>query len=282
MAFSSIRVIRTPLCACSLFSFLPSTEAQISIVDSGATGNQVNLDGAYTQSFDTLANTNTAPVPWVNNGTLPGWYAYQKSRGDVTAYNPSEGAQIPLGSFGTLGQIDRALGSGLGAPTGEFLHFGVQFVNDSSLLITGFDISFDGEQWFYGDAFLGRVDSLAFSYQIFDIGQGSLSIATDWIPVPELSFVSPITNTEPIYQSLNGNFSANRIAGIADSFTGLTLAPGQELWLRWTATNTASITDDALAIDNLSVRFSSVPEPAACTALVGSVVLMAALHRRRR
>ncbi len=282
MTFSSIRVLRMVLRISGCFSFLSLAEAQIGIVDSGATGNQVNLGTAYTQSFDTLANTNTAPVPWMNNGTLPGWYAYQKSKGDVTVYNPSEGAQIPLGSFGTLGQTDRALGSGLGAPTGEFIHFGVQFVNDSSSLITGFDISFDGEQWYYGDAFLGRIDSLSFSYQIFDAGQGSLSIATDWISALDLSFVSPITNTEPIYQSLNGNLPANRIAGIADSFTALTLAPGQELWLRWTATNTSSIADDSLAIDNLTVHFSTVPEPAACAALIGGIVFFGALGRRRR
>ena len=282
MTFSSIRVLRMVLRISGCFSFLSLAEAQIGIVDSGATGNQVNLGTAYTQSFDTLANTNTAPVPWMNNGTLPGWYAYQKSKGDVTVYNPSEGAQIPLGSFGTLGQTDRALGSGLGAPTGEFIHFGVQFVNDSSSLITGFDVSFDGEQWYYGTRFPGISEYLVFSYQIFNTGQGSLAEPSGWTAVSELLFVSPTNSGEPESQALNGNLPANRIAGIADSFTALTLAPRQELWLRWTATNTSSIADDSLAIDNLTVHFSTVPEPAACAALIGGIVFFGALCRRRR
>jgi uncharacterized protein len=286
MAFSSIRVIRTPLCACSLFSFLPSSEAQISIVDSGATGNQVNLGAAYTQSFDTLANTNTAPVPWVDNDTLDGWYAYRNSTGPVHAYNPSQSLQ-EFGSFGILGETDRALGSGLGSVVGDFLHFGVRFANDSSSLVTGFDISFDGEQWFYGNSFPSgpaalRPDSLSFSYQIFDAGQGSLSASSGWNSVSELLFTSPISTGSSFNRPLNGNLDANRAEGLAETFTGLTLAPGQELWLRWTATNNPSITDDSLAIENLTVRFSTVPEPAACAALVGSVVFMAALRRRRR
>ena len=155
-------------------------------------------------------------------------------------------------------------------------------MNSSSSLISGFDISFDGEQWFYGDTFLGISDSLAFSYGIFDAGQGGLSQPSGWTAVNELLFASPISGGEPVDRPLDGNLSANRRAGIANSFTGLTLAPGQELWLRWTATNTSLITDHALAIDNLRVSFSTVPEPAACAALFGGVGLLAALRRRRR
>jgi uncharacterized protein len=262
--------------------FLPAAEAQVSIVDSGATGSQMNLDGVYMQAFDTLAYTNTAPVPWTNNETLAGWYAYRKSGGDVTVYSPSQGGLDSYGSYGTIGQTDRALGSGLAVPAGDFIHFGMQFVNASSSLITGFDISFDGEQWYYGDAFAGRIDSLTFSFQVFDAGQGSLSSYSGWNLVSELLFTSPINTGSSFNRPLDGNLPVNRIDGIADSFTGLTLAPGQELWLRWTATNNSSITDDALAIDNLRVSFSTVPEPAACATLFGSFVLLAALQRRRR
>jgi uncharacterized protein len=260
---------------------LPWARAQISIVDSGATGSQVNLTGVYAQAFDTLAYTNTAPVPWTNNETLAGWYAYRKSGGDVTVYSPSQGGLDSYGSYGTIGQTDRALGSGLAVPAGDFIHFGMQFVNASSSLITGFDISFDGEQWYYGTRFGAIIESLEFSYQIVEAGQGGLSTNSGWLPVPTLSFISPI-NSGSVGRALDGNLPANRIDGIADSFTGLTLAPGQELWLRWTANNTASITDDALAIDNLRVSFSTVPEPAGCAALFGGVVLLAALRRRRR
>jgi uncharacterized protein len=261
-----------------LLAFCPLAKAQVSIVESGAT---------YTQSFDSLANTNTSPVPWVNNGTLPGWYAYRQSSGPVTVYNPSGGGAPDFGSFGALGNADRALGSSLNGGQADVLHFGVRFVNGSAALITGFDISFDGEQWFYGDSLPSGPapwgpDSLAFSYQIFDAGQGSLSVASDWTAVSELLFISPISTGSSFGRPLNGNLPANRIEGIAESFTGLTLAPGQELWLRWTATNNLSITDDALAIDNLSVRLTAVPEPAAYVVLAGGFAFSAVLCRRKR
>jgi hypothetical protein len=147
-------------------------------------------------------------------------------------------------------------------------------------LVTGFDISFDGEQWLKNFNFFGTSDSLVFSYQIFGAGGGSLSVSNDWVVVDDLTFTSPV-NVGDGAVALDGNLGENRIADIHKAITECYLAPGQELWVRWTATNSPSA-DHALAIDNLSVRFSSVPEPAACAALVGSVVLMAALRRRRR
>ena len=273
--------MKTLLFAFCFLVSLPLARAQISIVDSGATGNQMNLGGDYTQSFDTLANTTTAPVPWNDNSTLPGWYAYRNSTGEVHAYNPSQSLQ-EFGSFGILGETDRALGSGLGSVSGDALHFGVQFVNNSSAVITGADVSFDGEQWYFGTRFGQNIESLEFSYQIFDAGQGSLSAPSGWTAVNELLFVSPINGGEPVRRALNGNLAENREAGITGSFTELTLAPNQELWIRWTASNNPYISDDSLAVDNLTVRFSTVPEPAACAALIGGIVFFGALCRRRR
>jgi uncharacterized protein len=277
-----LRVVRAVFSSTWFLGFLPSVDAQINIADSSAAGNQVDLGTAYTQSFDSLANTNTSPVPWVNNGTLPGWYAYRQSSGAVTAYNPSQGGAPDFGSFGALGSLDRALGSGLNGGQADSLHFGVRFVNDAAPAITGFDISFDGEQWYYGDSIPGVTESLKFSYQIFDAGQGSLSAPSGWTAVNALEFVSPVANSTSYLQGLNGNLPANRREGIADSFTGLTLATGQELWLRWTATNLLQISDHSLAIDSLSVRFTAVPEPAAYVALAGGFAFSAVLCRRKR
>ena len=199
----------------------------------------------------------------------------------MTSYSPSQ-RTTPFGSFGTIGNIDRALGSGLRTGTGDFVHFGVRFVNLSSSLIAGFDVSFDGEQWFYGDSFPGVTESLDFSYQIFNAGEGSLSALSGWTSVSELRFISPVDNISPSFQELDGNSPANREEGIANSFTDITLAPNTELWIRWTASNTPSISDHALAIDNLSVTFHAVPEPATYAAMVGGIVLLVAWRRRRR
>ncbi|NBR69018.1 MAG: hypothetical protein EBT69_02380, partial [Verrucomicrobia bacterium] len=53
--------------------FCSVSEAQISIVNSGAGSNAVNVNGAYIQNFNTLPTTGTNA--WTDNSTLPGWYA---------------------------------------------------------------------------------------------------------------------------------------------------------------------------------------------------------------
>ena len=64
---------------------------------------------------------------------------------------------------------------------------------------------------------------------------------------------------------------------------GITLAPGEKLWLRWVTFDDPG-NDHALAIDNLSVSFSTatIPEPASAAALLGLAALAFATGRRRR
>jgi len=50
--------------------FCSVSEAQISIVNSGAGSNAVNVNGAYIQNFNTLPTTGTNA--WTDNSTLPG------------------------------------------------------------------------------------------------------------------------------------------------------------------------------------------------------------------
>jgi PEP-CTERM motif len=63
---------------------------------------------------------------------------------------------------------------------------------------------------------------------------------------------------------------------------GLSWAPGQSLWLRWTDANDAG-NDHGLAIDNVSVEASgAVPEPSTLTMFgVGALGLAGAVYRRR-
>lgn len=101
--------------------------AQVNIVDSGATGTQVNLNGVYTQNFDTLlSSTPSSGVPWVNNVTLPGWYSLGTS---YSVNNRFSG----LSSYGNGTDAERALGSIGGS-------WALRFVNNSSQTITGFNV----------------------------------------------------------------------------------------------------------------------------------------------
>jgi hypothetical protein len=276
-----LRIVRAILSSTWFFAFPPSVDAQINIVDSGATGSQVALGADYTESFDSLIHPTTDGPPWNDNSTLPGWYAYRRFA-RINEYIVSPGLVLDLGSLGDRGATDRALGCWVGEYAGDYIHFGVRFVNASSSSITALDLSFDGEQWYYGDRLPGVTDFLEFSYRICDAGQGNLGAASDWVSVPGLAFVSPINDTQPTRRFLKGNLPANRTGGIAESLTELTLAPGQEIWFRWTSIDTPSIQDGVLAIDNLKVRFSVVPEPTTYVALAGAFALLTALCRRRR
>jgi hypothetical protein len=256
---------------------LNSATAQIEIVNAGATGNQVNLSEAYTQNFDTLARTGTSANPWSNNTTLPGWYAYQNSVGDMSFYNANNPAQ--LASFGGEGALDRALGSGLNFGSGDAVNFGVRFINGNSTNIGSFTVSFEGEQWYKWNSSPGPADSLVFSYQIFDANSGGFSATNGWVFVEELTFTSPISGAGAGF--LDGNLPANRVADISSTIDGVVLASGQELWLRWTATNQESVNDHGLAIDNLVVSFTAIPEPATYGVLLAGFVVVSSIFRRR-
>ncbi len=255
-----------------------SAISQVEIVNSGAMGGQLNLSGTYTQNFDTLARTGTSANPWSNNATLPGWYAHQNSVGDMAFYNPNNPAQ--LASFGGEGALDRALGSGLNFGSGDAVNFGVRFLNGTSATIESFTVSFDGEQWFKWNSSPGPADSLVFSYQIFDANSGGFSVTNGWVFVEELAFTSPIIGAGAGF--LDGNLPANRVADISSTIEGVVLASGQELWLRWTATNQESINDHGLGIDNLVVSFAAVPEPATYAALLGMSALLLSIAKRKR
>ena len=260
------------------FASLPAI-AQIEIVNTGASGAQVNLAGTYTQNFDTLANTGSNLTPWSDNSTLSGWYAYQSSTGGIASYRPNNSAR--LASFGGEGAADRALGSGLDSGSGDSVHLGVRFRNSSPVAISSVNISFDGEQWFQGGTHAGQFDTLAFSYQVFDGGTGGFSVTDGWVAVDALTFTSPIYGNPA--GPLDGNLPANRVPDIASTINGVSIAPGQEIWFRWMATNQAAVSDHGLAIDNLTVTFGAIPEPGAFAAWLGaSAALTAGLRRRRR
>lgn len=242
-------------------------------------GAQVNVTtGTYSQNFDSLATSGTMH-PWINNETLPGWYAAYNDvpMSEFGASSGRYGARV-LTSYGSVGSTDRALGTGIdGGGYNIPLHFGVSLLNATGSDFSGFSVAYTGEQWARNDYDSPYLDSLEFSYQIFDAGTGSILAETGWTTVPSLSFTTPNT----VKGNLDGNAAGN-FTHLFDSITGIVLADGQELWLRWTATNAFIGADDDLAIDNLTVTFGAIPEPAAAAALLALYGLTLAASRRRR
>lgn len=247
--------MKTPLLV-SLALFPLASQAQIQVTGSG---------GPYTQNFDSLTNTTPAGSPWADNVTLPGWYANTTFMG--------YGTNLIFNNAGTSGSGDRALGAELTYPA---VLFGARFVNATSSVIGGFSLSYDGEQWYAGG--LNPVE-LTFSYKIFSAGGGSVSSSGGWVTVDALSYDASFYNLSSI--AVDGNQSSYRTPGINSSVTGISLAPGQELWIRWSAED---FTDSSavLAVDNLSVSFAVIPEPAAYTALLGGAMFLLACFGYRR
>jgi predicted extracellular nuclease len=195
------------------------------------------LDVAYTQDFDTLANSGTS-------STVPaGWALLEAGTNANTTYTAGTGSGNAgdTYSFGATGSTERAFGglqSGTLIPT-----IGAAFTNATGTTVTQLAIAYTGEQWRLGAT--GRVDRLDFQYSLDATG---LSGGT-WVDVDGLDFTGPVT--VGTVGALDGNAPANRTP-VTFTITGLSLAPGATFWIRWTDFN-ATGADDGLAVDHFSI-----------------------------
>ncbi len=213
----------------------------------------INLSSSYTQNFNTLLNTGTAT--WVNDSNIPGWYTARTGTG--TGIAASDGSANPgnLYSFGT--NIDRALGSvsSGNAVAGNFF-WGVRLANDTAATITALNIGYVGEQWRNGGNTLAQTAD--FQYRIAAPGViTNVNSAGTWIDFDALDFTSPTTGATAV--ALDGNLLSNRTPKSA-ALSSISLAPGQEIWLRWSDPDHMPGGDHGLAIDDFSVSLSSQPD----------------------
>ena len=219
----------------------------------------------YTQNFDSLG---TGSPVWANDSTIPGWYAQINNgvtgTGNVLATDGST-ALNGLLNLGTTGTLERALGSKCTGSTAN-IAYGVLFRNAGTTPVTLAQVWYTGELWRTNTGTGNPVTPMAEEYTLFfqvsnspitDIISGvnsagavagagfqPLGAGADW--------VSP-TNT-PVGTALDGNAAANRTL-VAFSPTGITLAPGQYLMLKWTDANEAN-TDGFQGIDDVSIVFT--------------------------
>ncbi len=207
----------------------------------------LSSQAGYTQTFNTLASTGTVGTlsPWSDNGTILGWYAYQGKTlpwGAPASYYLDDGSfntgGAGLRSFGTTGQTDRALGEvSNGADTALFA-MALRLVNNTGSALNSIMVSYRGEQWRQNSS----VNGLVFSYQV-----GSTTIAAGtWTPVPALDFL-PLKNG--IAGALDGNAAGNYT--VKTAIINLSIAAGQEIWLRWTKMGILSC---GMAIDDVLIQ----------------------------
>lgn len=256
---------------------------------------QVLLSGGltYSQNFDSMSNSpSSSTYTWTDNATpgLAGWYASRAYVSSTTsAYGPFAWPSYRVGdgslnngslySYGTIGATDRALGS-LSSGTPKTNAFGVLIQNDTASAVNNILVSYTGEQWRNGGNTAAQ--TLAFSYKIFSTFSAPLDVVPagvgGWTAFSSLDFISPTVGASAA--TLDGNLAANQTAFSSILLTGVTLNPGDEIFLRWVDIDDSG-NDHGFGVDNFSTSFSTVPEPSilALAALGG---LGFALLRRRR
>lgn len=254
--------------AAAPFIFAMTADAAVSYVTAGS---------SYTENFDRtdFTTTDEANKAWANDTTVPGWYWINTAGTTPSTFRASDTSSATQGlilSLGSAGASDRALGH-QSSNSATTIRYGVQILNSTSSTLNSFTLSYKGEQWRRPSG--QAAETLVFEYQVFNTGTvNPLSILTGWSGVTTLDFNTP--NTAGATSSLDGNASGNS-ALLSGNATGLSWAPGQELWLRWTDTGETSLRLAAMGIDD--VTFSAVPEPSA--ALLGGIALLGLLVRRR-
>lgn len=145
------------------------------------------------------------------------------------------------------------MGSG-NAAAGRF-YWGARVSNDTGSIITSLTVSYTGEQWRNSAA---AAQTVEFSYRVgAGLGNVLADFTTDGTAVPELSFTSPVAGGTA--GALDGNLAANRVA-ISHTISGLSLAPGAEVLLRWADEDHAG-SDHGLAIDDVSIVADGGGEP---------------------
>jgi hypothetical protein len=205
----------------------------------------------YSQNFDSLPVVNSW---WTNNLTLPGWYA-AKAGADSTNIlagtgSSSTGGLYSFGAAGAKPASDRALGSL--ASSGNGYAYGVRFTNDTPFMVSNLTVNYTGEQWRNANT---ATNTLAFSYQISSspLTNADANNSQTWIAVAALNFNSPNTNGGA---AVDGNIATNRVVFTNVFLDGVTVAPGQEIFLRWRDVDDTG-NDAGIAVDDLTVSFST-------------------------
>jgi len=205
------------------------------------------------QDFDSLALSGTA------NSTLPtGWSFAETGSGANTTYAAGTGS-LSTGntySFGATNSSERAFGT---LRTSSLLStIGTAVTNNTGATIESLAIAYTGEQWRLGA--IGRLDRLGFAYSL-----DATSLTTgSWLDIAALDFIAPITTGST--GALDGNAAANQTA-VSYTLSGLTVAPGSTVWLRW-SDFVATGSNDGLAIDDVSITALRTFNPQPPTASV--------------
>ncbi|MDR1284122.1 MAG: hypothetical protein LBK99_25395 [Opitutaceae bacterium] len=261
------------------------TRAQVFLTDTdgGGTYSQPFTTGVNGVSSNTMINNyNTSGYAWTDNTSIAGWYAVMNgARPDnyiASSSGNQNGSAIGLFLFRPSG-TSAALGTIRNTNNTGFTAFGVHLVNNTGKTITALAISYIGQQW---QVNTGSADELTFQYST-----DATSLTTgDWTTHDALT----VKSVEDHGTGNNVFVGSDLITttyqrSYESSITGLSLAPGAGIWLRWVDVDVDGV-DQALSIDNFALTpvFESagnIPEPGTWAVFSGLILLVYAVIRRR-
>src|SRR5262245_40850175 len=208
--------------------------------------NLTTLGTAYTENFNTLANSGTS-------STVPnGWDFAESGTNANTTYTAGTGSSTTgdTYSFGAASNTERAFG---GLQSGSLIPtIGASFTNNTGATVTQLAISYTGEQWRAGVTNRNAADRLD-----FQLSTNATSLTTGtWVDYDSLDFNSPNINTTA--GALDGNASGNKTS-VSFTITGLSIPNGASFWIRWNDFDISPGADDGLAVDNFSIKPNTSP-----------------------
>ena len=230
---------------------------------------QFSLTTTYTQNFDSMGTTGTtAPTGWfvgtgVTNGALTATTILVGTGSGTT------GGNYNFGSNGVNLATDRALGSLGSGSTARLTEF--RFTNNTGLTIDSLTISWTGEQYRVGGT--AAVDNELALFYSTD-GSTFTAAGTD-----AFDFHTPVDAGTAA--ALDGNAAANRVTGLGGTISALSIADGATFYLRWVDGDSPS-SENAVSIDDLTIAFTTVPEPSTVSLVGLGLVGMLTFARRRR
>ena len=210
----------------------------------GTSVSLTTINQTYTQNFDSLAVTGTSNV------TPQGWGFNETGTSLDTNYRTGDGTANSGDTYSFGSNSDRAFGT---LQSGSLIPvIGACFTNNTGSPITSLEVAYTGEQWRLGTA--ARADRLDFQYSV-----DATSLTTgSWANLDALDFSSPNT---AVVGALDGNLAVNKTV-ITAKITGLNIANGATIFIRWNDFN-ASGADDGLAVDDFSLtpKTGDAPPP---------------------
>lgn len=225
----------------------------------------------YSQNFNTLAMSGTSNA-WANDSTINGWSLFNTAGTAVTIYRGGTGSDNAGGfySFGSAADSDRAFGGlGSGSVSG---YIALALQNASGIAFNSVTLRFDGEQWRNGGNTTAQTMKLEYGF-----GASFASVSTWTAAGAGFDFTSPLATATA--GAVNGN-----VAGLTSNLGGtlnLTWNSGETLWVRWIEENNTG-NDHGLAIDNVSLSVTAVPEPETYALMLAGLGVIGGLARRRR